>query len=155
VVQGILQTDPLPEQACRWTPMTGTLRTYSKRSKSLSQTTQAKGTKPPPAASYQTRWRAEPQETQPLRRPIQLLPMPLPLTTSPPTSQELPHTFQLGHHPARNVHQARGPERIETGWWEGDSIQRDYYRIELDSGDWWWVYLDRRNHTWYLHGYFS
>ena len=155
VVQGILQTDPLPEQACRWTPMTGTLRTYSKRSKSLSQTTQAKGTKPPPAASYQTRWRAEPQETQPLRRPIQLLPMPLPLTTSPPASQELPHTFQLGHHPARNVHQARGPERIETGWWEGDSIQRDYYRIELDSGDWWWVYLDRRNHTWYLHGYFS
>ena len=155
VVQGILQTDPLPEQACRWNPITGTLRTYSKRSRSHSQSIQTKGTKPLPTANYQTRWRAEPQETQPLRRPIQLLSMPLPLTTSPPSSQDLPHTFQLGHQPSRKVHQARGPERIETGWWEGDSIQRDYYRIELDHGDWWWVYLDRRNHTWYLHGYFG
>jgi len=155
VVQGILQTDPLPEQACRWNPITGTLRTYSKRSSSHSQSIQTKGTKPLPAANYQTRWRAEPQETQPLRRPTQLLPMPLPLTTSPPACQDLPRTFQLGHQPSRKVLQARGPERIETGWWEGDSIQRDYYRIELDHGDWWWVYLNRRNHTWYLHGYFG
>ena len=33
-----------------------------------------------------------------------------------------------------------GPERIETGWWRGPCVRRDYYRVELDDGQWWWIF---------------
>lgn len=48
-----------------------------------------------------------------------------------------------------------GPERIESGWWSGPSQRREYYRVALRSGDWWWVYRDLRNQAWYLHGAFA
>jgi protein ImuB len=57
-----------------------------------------------------------------------------------------------------------GPERIETGWWHGPSIRRDYYRIETDQGRWWWIFrnlgsVDRSRSRplsrWMLHGQFD
>lgn len=33
-----------------------------------------------------------------------------------------------------------GPERIESGWWDGDDIRRDYYLIETASGQRGWAY---------------
>lgn len=33
-----------------------------------------------------------------------------------------------------------GPERIETGWWDGDDVRRDYYLIETRSGQQGWAY---------------
>ncbi|MBT8137070.1 MAG: DNA polymerase Y family protein [Gammaproteobacteria bacterium] len=49
-----------------------------------------------------------------------------------------------------------GPERIETGWWDGDDVTRDYY-IARDTRGWrLWIYRERRApHDWYLHGYFG
>ena len=49
-----------------------------------------------------------------------------------------------------------GPERIESGWWDGADICRDYFVSEGCSGQRLWVFLDRRasNH-WYLHGVFG
>ncbi|MCP1726361.1 protein ImuB [Natronospira proteinivora] len=48
-----------------------------------------------------------------------------------------------------------GPERIETGWWESRDICRDYYRaIGRDGGEA-WIFRDRRNRCWYLHGLFG
>ena len=49
---------------------------------------------------------------------------------------------------------AWGPERIETGWWRGPTIRRDYWRIETTNGYWFWVYRDLRTQIWYLHGEF-
>ena len=48
-----------------------------------------------------------------------------------------------------------GPERIETGWWDGKDIRRDYYIARSLSGVRWWVFQDCRHSTWYLHGLFG
>ena len=47
-----------------------------------------------------------------------------------------------------------GPERIETSWWCGSTIRRDYWRVEIDNGRWLWVYRNLDDHRWYLHGEF-
>ena len=47
-----------------------------------------------------------------------------------------------------------GPERIETGWWRGPMTSRDYYRIETDSGQRFWIFKNLRDKQWYLHGEF-
>jgi len=33
-----------------------------------------------------------------------------------------------------------GPERIESGWWDGADVRRDYYLIETRSGQQGWAY---------------
>ena len=49
-----------------------------------------------------------------------------------------------------------GPERLETGWWDGDGIARDYYVARNPGGMRLWVYRDRNTDTgWYLHGFFG
>jgi protein ImuB len=48
------------------------------------------------------------------------------------------------------------PERIESGWWSGADIARDYYLVRLPDGGQGWIYRDlnggRSNGHWYLHG---
>jgi len=48
-----------------------------------------------------------------------------------------------------------GPERIESGWWDGDDVARDYYVAEDRSGAQLWVYCDRASGEWYVHGVFA
>ena len=38
------------------------------------------------------------------------------------------------------VAEAWGPERIETAWWRGCCVRRDYYVVETESGDRWWLF---------------
>ena len=33
-----------------------------------------------------------------------------------------------------------GPERIETLWWRGPSVRRDYYRVTTESGRYLWIF---------------
>ncbi|HCJ30796.1 MAG TPA: DNA repair nucleotidyltransferase [Pseudomonas sp.] len=33
-----------------------------------------------------------------------------------------------------------GPERIESGWWDGSDVRRDYYRVETRSGQRGWAF---------------
>ena len=47
-----------------------------------------------------------------------------------------------------------GPERIETGWWRGPSVRRDYWRVELDDGRWLWLFCDLRSREWFCQGEF-
>ena len=51
---------------------------------------------------------------------------------------------------------ASEPQRIETGWWDGAEVARDYY-IALDShGRRLWLFRERnRPHRWFLHGVFG
>ena len=35
-----------------------------------------------------------------------------------------------------------GPERIETGWWRGGIVRRDYYRVETTTGRRVWLFRD-------------
>ena len=49
-----------------------------------------------------------------------------------------------------------GPERIESGWWDGRDVARDYYIARDDAGAELWVYRERlAPHAWYLHGRFG
>ena len=49
-----------------------------------------------------------------------------------------------------------GPERLETGWWDGAGISRDYYTAVNGAGMRFWVFRKRqRTPNWYLHGIFG
>ncbi|NIO39139.1 MAG: DNA polymerase Y family protein [Burkholderiales bacterium] len=49
-----------------------------------------------------------------------------------------------------------GPERIETGWWDGCDAMRDYFVARNDSGATFWIYRERTAaNNWFLHGIFS
>jgi protein ImuB len=50
----------------------------------------------------------------------------------------------------------RGPERIETGWWDGHEVTRDYFDVRDAEGARLWVYRERNApHGWYVHGIFG
>jgi protein ImuB len=46
-------------------------------------------------------------------------------------------------------------ERIESGWWDGDGVGRDYYVAADDQGRMFWVYRERIGGQWYLQGLFG
>jgi protein ImuB len=48
-----------------------------------------------------------------------------------------------------------GPERIESGWWDGADVARDYYLARGEHGAQLWVYNDLRSGAWCLHGLWS
>ena len=52
-----------------------------------------------------------------------------------------------------------GPERIESGWWDGRDCRRDYFVAENPEGEIVWVYRDHRYGTddgeWFMHGLFA
>ncbi len=79
------------------------------------------------------------------RRPLWMLPEPLRLGT---VDGEPAY-----HGPLQRV---SGPERIESGWWDGDGIARDYFVAVNREGMRLWIYRDRRGRAgWYLHGLFG
>ncbi|HIA18885.1 MAG TPA: hypothetical protein EYN70_05605 [Planctomycetaceae bacterium] len=57
------------------------------------------------------------------------------------------HTYHIEH--------AWGPERIETGWWRGPVIRRDYYRVQTTTGHRFWLFRELHHNHWHLHGQFS
>ncbi|MEY2919210.1 MAG: hypothetical protein RL261_515 [Pseudomonadota bacterium] len=52
-----------------------------------------------------------------------------------------------------------GPECIESGWWDGHDVARDYYVARNAQGARLWVFRNRRETTagvrWFLHGWFA
>jgi protein ImuB len=52
-----------------------------------------------------------------------------------------------------------GPERIESGWWDGRDVRRDYFVAETPRGELMWIYRDHRYGVeageWFLHGVFA
>jgi protein ImuB len=87
---------------------------------------------------------AEGMIDQGMPRPVWLLNEPLPLTK--------PQLLQ-------------GPERIESGWWDGKGVARDYYvaRPQGEGQDGpsqpqgirLWVFQERQSKRWYVHGVFA
>jgi len=45
-----------------------------------------------------------------------------------------------------------GPERIESGWWDGGDATRDYYVARAGDGAQLWVFQDLAQGDWYLQG---
>ncbi|HEY2624028.1 MAG TPA: DNA polymerase Y family protein [Dyella sp.] len=72
-----------------------------------------------------------------LPRPTWLLEHPRPLRGPPPTV-------------------LAGPERIETGWWDGGDLRRDYYVVRTAQGQCAWVFCaPGEQGAWMLHGWFA
>jgi protein ImuB len=94
------------------------------------------------------------QPTAPLDRPLYLLRRPAPLETLAVVPDGPPVQFRRA---GRRYAVARhwGPERIETGWWRGQSAWRDYYRVETTEGLRYWLFRRRHDGRWFLHGMFG
>ncbi len=138
VVAPQIQRHPQPELVCHWRPLTG------QRSDGQRQSTLRKL---PRVSSV------EPTCDDPLRRPLQLWHPPQPLDANEHTEDGLPARF-LFQGQLNRIVRSWGPERIESGWWQGANQRRDYYRIETDRGAWLWIYRDLKQRTWFLHGVF-
>ncbi|MFZ5557693.1 MAG: Y-family DNA polymerase [Pseudomonadota bacterium] len=79
------------------------------------------------------------------RRPLWLLPAPQPLAGRD-GAPLLEAPLEL----------LAGPERIESGWWDGADVARDYYVARNGQGETFWVFHERRAPAaWYLHGIFA
>jgi len=79
------------------------------------------------------------------KRPLWLLPAPQPLAAQ----NGLPRR----RGPLRLLTE---PERIETGWWDGGEVARDYYTAIDLRGVRLWVFRERAApHGWFLHGVFG
>lgn len=71
-------------------------------------------------------------------RPLWLLPRPIPLRD-------------------RAAQIVSGPERIESGWWDGDQAGRDYYVLQTSLGQRAWAFRPAggMDGPWLLHGWFA
>jgi protein ImuB len=79
-------------------------------------------------------------------RPLWLLENPQPLAET----GDRPHDR---HGPLALI---AGPERIESGWWDGNDVQRDYFIAHAANQATLWIYRERRRPGgWYLHGIFG
>ena len=72
-------------------------------------------------------------------RPLWLLAAPRPLGADPAAAM---------------LELVSGPERIETGWWDGEDVGRDYFVGRSMRGEALWLYRDRSG-AWFLHGMFA
>jgi protein ImuB len=93
------------------------------------------------------------------RRPIWMPPRPVPLDGLEGEVMAVapdgpPVRFRLGD-VLHRVAQAHGPERVETAWWRGPTVRRDYYIVETDSGERFWLFRRLRDGGWFLHGMFA
>ncbi|WOC78136.1 DNA polymerase Y family protein [Stutzerimonas frequens] len=48
-----------------------------------------------------------------------------------------------------------GPERIESGWWDGADARRDYYRVQTTTGQQGWAFRALTGGPLLLHGWFA
>jgi protein ImuB len=86
----------------------------------------------------------------PLHRPAWLLPEPLPLAERDALPLLEGRPLQL----------LSGPERIETGWWDGQPAARDYFIAQTEDGSLVWVWRGRlpaaqHEVNWFLQGRFA
>jgi len=130
VVRAELQAESQAELAYRYRPLAGE-----------SAGPQAPALPPPPPPG-------------PLLRPMRLFDPPQPVDVIGIAQNGPPAMF---HYQRRRHRVARcfGPERIETGWWRGESSRRDYYRVETDRGDRWWLFRRLQDQRWFLQGEFE
>jgi protein ImuB len=78
-------------------------------------------------------------------RPLWLLDRPKPLAE-----------VGAGPHHEGPLELLAGPERIESGWWDGDDVARDYFIARMQNEALVWIYRERRAEGgWYLHGLFA
>ena len=126
------QADALPERAYREIPLTSAW--HDRRSSS--------------------RQPSKPPSFTPLQRPLWLQDPPLPLQMVSVAADGPPIFFHYQNH-KHDIVRHWGPERIETAWWRGRCVRRDYYRVETSTGSRFWLFRRLMDGQWFLHGCFE
>ncbi|WP_342648074.1 DNA polymerase Y family protein [Mucilaginibacter sp. CSA2-8R] len=90
-------------------------------------------------------------------RPVRLLHRPEPVEVMA-LVPDYPPKFFIYKGKRHEVTKADGPERIEREWWQDAGAHRDYYAVEDDNGQRYWLF--RLGHydnkpQWFLHGFFA
>ena len=102
----------------------------------------------------------QPETSWPLdrQRPINLLRHPVRIEVTAPIPDYPPMLFRYKGK-LHMILKADGPERIEQEWWLQEGQHRDYYRVEDEDGNRYWLFrsghYDDKNFQWFLHGYFA
>lgn len=120
--------------------------------------------KPLVDARRRRRQRASPpKQSHVLARPFRLFCPPIRLNHLSVSSDDHPSDCEIATPPAllsidsgdpQKIISSCGPERIETGWWRGITVCRDYWRVETETCQQFWVYRNLRTGVWFLHGEF-
>lgn len=91
-------------------------------------------------------------------RPVRIEPLQADLVAvagiSSAAERRPPLRFRLAGQVHRVAH-AHGPERIETAWWRGPIVRRDYYVVETETGGRFWLFRRLKDGVWFLHGVFA
>ncbi|MEZ8968130.1 nucleotidyltransferase [Vibrio breoganii] len=78
-----------------------------------------------------------------------------PTSTQTPTTLSRPSFIYAQPLPLESkVEIVQGPERIHSGWWDGHSVNRDYFVAREQSGRWLWIYRTPTK-EWFIQGLFS
>jgi protein ImuB len=163
VVAPQLTSAKLPEQACYLQPLVGATGARSLGSRRAGRRDRH-GSPRPKNQRRQGKNRAhmlagdsQPASNTytPFDRPLRLYLQPVELSAVSAAESGSPPALFCLRGKSYHVAHAWGPERIETQWWKGPCIRRDYFRIETTSGQQVWVYRDLQTRTWFLHGEFA
>jgi protein ImuB len=105
-------------------------------------------------AVHQIVTHADPRPEHAMRRIAMLNKDPAALVVPPRPSWLLPRPIPL--HEA-GLHILAGPERIESGWWDGGDVRRDYYLVRTAQGQRAWAFrpAGATEGAWMLHGWFA
>ncbi len=144
VLRPQLTTDPLPERAVRYKAGVRSQGSEVRGRKSTKRRTENQ-----PASHFAFR---TPHSA--FFRPLMLLSPPQPLDVLSIAPDGPPVSFRL-HRQKHEVTASSGPERIETGWWRGKSVRRDYWRVETTKGQRFWLFRNIGTSDWHLHGEYS
>ena len=91
-------------------------------------------------------------------RPLQLLPVPERIEVTAPIPDYPPMLFRYKNK-IHKIVKADGPERIEQEWWLQTGQHRDYYRVEDEEGQRYWLFRLGHYHDkiyqWFIHGFFA
>ena len=109
-----------------------------------------------PAWLPESRFRWEPVSEARFPRPPEQEDAPVPLVRGLlPSPRALPdpprHERERWLGRLGAVESLAGPGRIVTGWWE-DAAHRDYYWARTRTGECLWLFRERRDRRWFLHG---
>jgi protein ImuB len=104
-------------------------------------------------------WTLKRRPGDPPRRPLRLLEKPEQVSVVASVPHGPPRRFRW-RQCVHEITRTEGPERIAMEWWRNAGLTRDYFRVETQGGQRFWLYRDGQFDqtdvpNWYLQGIFA